>query len=61
MGRVYAVEEESKRRFLLRLECDEPGCSRHTKPGDIEGWLKRGQTDGFGNSLEWYYCPVHAD
>lgn len=62
MSRIYATEEDSGRRFLVRLECDEPGCSEKLLPGPSvseSGWVKVGEMDR-GTSLEWDYCQEHA-
>ncbi len=65
MGRVYANEEETGRRVLLRLECDEPGCPAGIKPNpDIarSGWKKHGSYDAVARQdvAEFIYCPEHA-
>ena len=61
MSRVYATEDGTKRRFLVRLECDGPGCEATIKPHpeiNKSGWTKRGQDNGPGtDKLEWDYCP----
>jgi hypothetical protein len=59
--RVYAVEEGTQRRFLVRLECDGTGCDATIKPHpeiNKSGWTKRGVYYGPGDSrnLEWDYC-----
>jgi hypothetical protein len=61
VSRVYAVEEGTGRRFLLRIECDGSGCSKSIAPRpDIaeSGWVKRMQDDGPGtDKLRWDFCP----
>lgn len=62
MARIYATEEGTGRRFLLRLECDGPGCSESIKPHPEiaeSGWMKRSQLVG-SQVLAWDYCPSHA-
>ncbi len=62
MSRVYAVEEGSGKRFLVRLECDKNGCTEVIKPyREIasSGWTKHGIREN-GTSLEWDYCPRHS-
>ena len=61
MARIYAVEEGSGIRFLVRIECDGPGCNDSFKPGDskMQDWEKRGMDHGIGTpKLEWDYCPL---
>jgi hypothetical protein len=64
VSRVYAVEEGTARRFLVRLECDEPCCRETITPGPYSaqsGWTKRGTLDlRTRESLEWNHCPVHS-
>jgi len=60
MARVYAREEDSDRRFIVRIECDKIGCSSVIKPGPqiaSSGWTKRGST--FSPSAVSDYCPEH--
>ncbi len=64
MSRVYAFEEGSGRRFLVRLECDRSGCDASIKP-HLEiadsGWMKRGINDPRqGGRSEWHFCPRHV-
>lgn len=62
MSRVYATDEKGER-FLRRIECDKSECPARIAPrSDIaeSGWIKRGQDDGRGMTLEWDYCPEHA-
>jgi len=65
MAKVYAVEEGTGRRFLVRLECD--ACDATIKPHpeiSSSGWMKRVQIEppgGPGSArFEWHYCPDHA-
>lgn len=63
MARVYAVEEETDHRFLVRIECDEPGCNASILPNpDIatNGWVKRGCWGDGASTFESAYCPDHA-
>lgn len=61
MSRIYATEEGSGRRFLVRVECDGPGCEESIKPHpriSESGWTRYGQDHGPGTEkLEWDYCP----
>jgi hypothetical protein len=61
MSRVYAIEESGKRHLVL-IECDE--CEASIKPNpDIanSGWVKRGRDNGPGTEkVERDYCPRHA-
>jgi len=62
MARVYAIEENSKKRHLIRLECDYPNCSSIIKPGDTmlkSNWTKQGII-GTYDSFEHHYCPEHS-
>jgi len=61
MGRIYAVEEDTGHRKLVRLECDYPGCKAKMKPGDahVAKWTKVGSSNGT-DIYENYYCPEHA-
>ena len=65
MSRVYAVEEGTGRRFIVRIECDGPICCETITPrSDIaeSGWVKRGIDNGSGTDrLEWDYCPMCAN
>lgn len=60
MARVYAIEEHTGRRILIRIGCN--GCDAALKPGpDVvnNGWTKVGQDSGIGtDKLEWTWCPV---
>ena len=64
MARVYAVEEGTGKRFLVRIECD--ACDATIKPHpeiSKSGWVKVGKVWGSGPTarrLEWDYCPDHA-
>lgn len=59
MSRVYAVREDTGKRFLLHLECD--GCDATIKPHpeiSESGWMKTGAVDGCGTKLwESDWCP----
>ena len=60
MARIYATEERSGKRVLLRLECDGGDCSATIKPHpDIaqSGWVVHGQSERDGFALTWDYCP----
>lgn len=62
MSRVYATEDDTGRRFLARIECDENGCDAKILPGpDIgqSGWVKCGGRDG-DYTWENDYCVDHA-
>jgi len=59
MAKVYAVEETSGKRILVRIECDEPSCDAKIKPHpeiSKSGWIKKGVSDG-SFTTEYYYCP----
>jgi len=58
MGRVYAIEEGTERRILVRIECDHPDCEQWFKPGSGDGWTVYGVNDG-ETKLRYYYCPLH--
>lgn len=64
MARVYAREEETDRRILIRLECDHPGCAAVLKPGpDVadSGWKKTGSDKGTGTEkYESDFCSDHG-
>jgi len=64
MGKVYAVEEGTGRRFLVRIECDDSNCDNSIKPNPQiceSGWTKRGNDSGPGTQKdEYYYCPKHG-
>lgn len=63
MGRIYAVEEDTGQRHLVRIECDHIGCLAKMKPGDahVMQWTKKGWDNGLGtDKFENYYCPEHA-
>jgi hypothetical protein len=60
---VYAVEEGSGKRFLVRLECDHGDCDATIKPHPeiaSSGWTKRGGRDSAGFTWENTYCPRHS-
>jgi len=60
MSRIYATEDDTGRRCLVRLECDGPGCEATIKPHPEiakSGWTMRGIDFGPGrDGLEWDYC-----
>ena len=63
MSRVYATEEDTGRRFLLRLECDAAGCLATIEPHPEitqSGWMRCGYRDRSGTVFEYDYCPEHA-
>ncbi len=64
MSRVYAVREDTGKRFLLEIECDHSGCSETIKPHSeitSSGWMKAGFDDPEqGGCFEYDFCPLHA-
>ena len=59
--RIYAIEDVSGKKVLVRIECD-AGCGASIKPCvDISksGWVKVGRYL-WGEKLEWDYCPECA-
>lgn len=62
MSRIYAVEEATDHRFLVRLECDAMGCKATIRPHPEiaqSGWRNCGVMDK-GAKYELDYCPDHA-
>lgn len=62
MAAVYATEEASGDRVLVRLECDEPMCEARIAPRPTiagSGWTKRGIIAN-GVKFEYVFCPDHA-
>jgi hypothetical protein len=59
MGRIYAIEEDTGRRFLAHIECDY--CDASIIPGPyMSGWKKWGTFRHFGDGTdneEFYCCP----
>ena len=62
MSRVYAIEEGTNKRHLIRTECDYVGCDKSIKPHPEiakSGWTNCGIIST-SDSLEWNYCPEHS-
>lgn len=60
MGSVYAIEEDTGRKILVRIECDHPDCKQWIKPGPVDGWTVYVVDDGNGTTKSrFYYCPLH--
>jgi hypothetical protein len=63
LSRIYAVEEDSGRRVLIRIECDGPMCTAKITPSpDIaqSRWVTWG-CKKWDTKFEYAYCPDHAD
>jgi hypothetical protein len=63
MGRVYATEDESGRRVLVRIKCDAAGCDASVPPGHNLGWMRFGRYRCPGaseNMSDLVYCPKHS-
>lgn len=62
MGRVYATENDSGARVLVRIECDAPMCDAKVRPHPeiaTSGWVKCGVKKN-DVRFEYAYCPDHA-
>jgi hypothetical protein len=62
MSRVYATEEDSGARVLVRLECDAAMCDAKIRPHPEiaqSGWVKS-VVVRHGTRFEYAYCPEHA-
>lgn len=61
MARIYATEDNTGRRILVRITCDYIGCERSVRPTSSKtGWEKHGWDYGPGtDKVETYYCPDH--
>lgn len=61
MARIYATEDHTGHRILVRLECDGLGCKASIKPHPEiakSGWTKRGWS--YGPGTEQFvsdFCP----
>lgn len=59
MSRIYATEEDSGCRFLLRIECDGNLCKASIAPNpeiSKSGWRKHGVRK-HDCRFEYDYCP----
>jgi hypothetical protein len=57
MSRVYAHDENNRRR-LVRIECDAYPCDAAARPGpEIEGWTLTGWRELDGTRYELNWCP----
>lgn len=57
MGLVYAIREDTGKRFVVEIRCDR--CDATVSPKSVEtGWVKQGWDRGLGSEkIIFYLCP----